>query len=62
MSLCVSTPQDWPEDLQEWGKVIAKRIPWVDPFPEPPKGYFGNSELDKYYLQVAVKAACRYWG
>lgn len=62
MSLCVSTPQDWPATLQEWGQQVAKTIPWVDPFPEPPAGYFGNSDLDRYYLQVAVKAARRYWG
>ena len=62
MSLCVVQPSTWPQDLQEWGQAVAKTIPWVDPFPEPPAGYFGNSDLDRYYLQQAVKAARRYWG
>lgn len=62
MSLCVVQPSTWPENLQEWGKAVAKTIPWVDPFPEPPVGYFGNSDTDRYYLQQAVKAARRYWG
>lgn len=61
-SLCVSTPSYWPANLQEWGQKVAKMVLWVDPFPEVPAGYFGNTDLDRYYLQQAIKAARRYWG
>jgi len=62
MSLCVVQPSTWPADLQEWGQKVAKTIPHVDPFPQPPAGYFDDSELDRYYLRRAVESARSYWG
>jgi hypothetical protein len=59
--LCVCTPSTWPADLQDWGQKVAKTVPYVDPVPQPPAGYFTDTELDRYYLREAVVAARRYW-
>lgn len=60
--ICIGNPITWPDDLKKWGMLVAKTVPYVDPFPEPPAGYFGNSELDRYYLRGAVVAARNRWG
>lgn len=59
--ICVVQPSTWPKDLQEWGMKVAKTIPHVDPFPEPPKGYFDDTPEDRYYLHKAINAARNYW-
>ena len=60
--ICVVQPLTWPTELQEWGKRVAKTTPHVDPFPEPPVGYFDDSPNDRYHLHEAIYAARLIWG